>query len=144
MIQGSDFLTGIAKGYCEGIDEVLFCDLPEKHEGIVFRDRATNSFVIYINRQKHICSFKIIFTLFHEIGHIVLSHFDIMFDKKEKPEREFIEIEADNWALRELDLCGSKWPERSLCDECIRFARNTCFLNIDDTRRAAAGIAARR
>ena len=125
IFQKSDFLTAIAKGHDGNIDEVCFFDLPEKYEGLAVRDRRTKRCEIYIDKQKHECSYKVIFTLFHEIGHIVLGHFDIPHGE-DNTERKFIEIEADNWALRQLGISGILGQRGHYCDECIRFARNKC------------------
>jgi hypothetical protein len=142
--QRSEFLTSWARKYCAEIDDVFFCELTDTHLGVAARDRQTKRYEIYLDPRRYRCAYKLIFILFHEIGHIVLGHHDIMLESKGTPERNYIEVEADNWALRELGLSSKKWPERSRCDECIIFDRSECIHHSDSTRSAAAGIAAGR
>lgn len=142
--QRNEFLTSWARKYCAEIDDVFLCKLTEAYLGLAARDRQTKRYEIYLDPRRYHCSYKLIFTLFHEIGHIVLGHYDIMPESKGKSDRNFIEVEADNWALGELGINCKKSSARSRCDECIMFARSECFLHSDSTRCAAAGIAAQR
>lgn len=143
-IQRNDFLTAIAKDYCRDFDAVYFCRLLDPCLGHAAQDRRTSRHEIYLDPRKFRCSYKLFFTLFHEMGHIVLNHFSVIPENKGKPERNFIEIEADNWALKQLGIESAGRPQRSLCDECVRFDRRECFLEISNRQQAAAGIAAGR
>jgi len=70
----SEFLTDIAKGFNDKIEQVRFEKLEPGHLGRVNASGDRDGYRILIDREKLRCSFQTFFVLFHEIAHIELFH----------------------------------------------------------------------
>ncbi|MCX5855626.1 MAG: hypothetical protein NTZ24_13830 [Deltaproteobacteria bacterium] len=128
----SPFLSDIAKKYNKNIQFVMFLKLPGNQAGMVFSRKSFRSHEILIDDRKMPCVYHIFHTLFHEIAHVVLSHFDYSSN-------EFIvtieeqEKEADIWAFQEIgiyDEVGSIKEGEMVCFKCLQSRIRTCMKKI--------------
>lgn len=128
----STFLSDIAKKYNKNIKFVMFAKLTGGHAGIVFARKSFESYEIHIDAQKMPCISHIFRALFHEIAHIVLSHFDYSSDEYLVVIKEQ-EAEADMWAFQEIgifDEGGNIKEGKILCFKCLQSQMQTCLKNI--------------
>jgi len=119
----STFLTQIARKRDSRIKVVRFADLrglPEKPLGIVWR--GSGGFIIELDADRLKCVYKILFTLFHEIGHIRLNHLykGRLFRARDSDQ----EREADGWAFSALGMT-------EICQRCINTSSEICLRGED-------------
>jgi hypothetical protein len=123
------FLTAIARDYNLKVEYVAFCPLQFDHFGEVHRRKSVEQYRILIDRERLSCPYSIIFTLFHEVGHVALGHLGYM--KKHYEENQgTAEAEVDDWAFYRMGLIdagGQVKEEHRLCYECHKTRSMACL-----------------
>ena len=127
----NEFLTDIAKGFNDKIEQVRFEKLDLGHLGRVYPSENRNSYRILIDRGKLRCSFQVFFVLFHEIAHIELFHLGYKFYlASDEYLREGREKEADEWAFKQLGVVKSNGninDADKVCLQCLRSIPKHCL-----------------
>jgi len=129
-IMTSEFLTDIAKGSNEKIEQVRFEKLEPGHLGRVNASGDRDGYRILIDREKLRCSFQIFFVLFHEIAHIELFHVGYRFYLSDEYLREGREKEADEWAFKQLGVVTSNGninDADKVCLQCLQSIPEYCL-----------------
>jgi len=125
----NSFLTAIAKDYNPKIEYVMFCPLQFDHCGEVHRRKSVEQYRILIDREKLSCPYSVIFTLFHEVGHIALGHLGYM-KKHYEENQNAAEAEVDGWAFHRMGLMdkhGQVKEEHKFCYECHKTRSLVCL-----------------
>jgi len=125
----NSFLTAIAKDYDQKVEDVAFCPLQFDHFGEVHRRKSVEQYRILIDRAKLPCPYSVIFTLFHELGHIALGHLGYM-KKHYEENQNAAEAEVDSWAFSRMGLIdehGQVKEEHKLCYKCHRTRSLVCL-----------------
>lgn len=126
----SEFLTDIAKGFNDKIEQVRFEKLGLGHLGRVYPSENRNSYRILIDRGKLRCSFQAFFVLFHEIAHIELFHLGYRFYLSDEYLRKGREKEADEWAFKQIGVVKSNGninDADKVCLQCLRSIPKHCL-----------------
>jgi len=110
----SEFLTDIAKGFNDKIEQVRFEKLEPGHLGRVNASGDRDGYRILIDREKLRCSFQTFFVLFHEIAHIELFHLGYRISlasdeyRREGREKEEQKKRKRRWHLEKSS--GERYP----------------------------------
>jgi len=127
----SEFLTDIAKGFNDKIEQVRFEKLEPGHLGRVNASGDRDGYRILIDREKLRCSFQTFFVLFHEIAHIELFHLGYRISlASDEYRREGREKEADEWAFKQLGIVKSNGninDADKVCLQCLRSIPKHCL-----------------
>jgi hypothetical protein len=119
----NDFLTEIVKEDDSRIRYVMFDpNIQTLGEANAFKD---GSFRILLNGDKLSCFYKLMFILHHEVGHVILGHFN---GRGSSLIRE--EAEADEYAVCRQGLCDDKnriKEEWVTCARCMLEKREDCL-----------------
>jgi len=123
----STFLTQIAQDYDPRIKTVGFTDLSDykgSPRGIIWR-RMAGQYIIEIDADRLQCVHKILFVLFHELGHVKLGH---LHNRAYGALRDdFQETEADRWAFEQLGMT-------EICQRCINTSSKICLKGEEHAR----------
>ncbi len=119
-------MTEIAKSYNPKVEYVAFCGLEGKHLGMAQGRQSFESYRIFIDKEKLICPYQVLFILFHEIAHIELYHLGYRFYKGTHTDQE---EQADNWAFNQMGIIdrGKVKEEGILCLKCIKERSQKCL-----------------
>ena len=127
----SEFLTDIAKGFNDKIEQVRCEKLEPGHLGRVNASGDRDGYRILIDREKLRCSFQTFFVLFHEIAHIELFHLGYRISlASDEYRREGREKEADEWAFKQLGIVKSNGninDADKVCLQCLRSIPKHCL-----------------
>jgi hypothetical protein len=124
------FLTQIAQKYNPKIKSVEVCDLAGICLGAAQKKIGVETYRITIDRDRLICPYQVLFTLYHEVGHIVLFHLGYRYYTKDSSEKLLQEDEADDWAHKQMGIVdenGSPKKEYSLCYKCTKTKSKHCL-----------------
>ena len=125
----NSFLTGLAKKYAPKIEYVAFCELEAKF-GEARRKESYEVYKILIDPNRAICFLRVLFILFHEIGHIVLFHLGYRYYMKNESSYYPKEVEADLWAFEQIgiiDKQGSVRKKYKACHSCMLTRSKKCL-----------------
>jgi len=129
----SDFLTNIAKMHDSRIKSVSFLPIPGMRGAVWKAKPPYDDGKIRIEINPNIaCPHQILYTFFHEVGHVILGHFDL------SPMLRTAEIqkEATNWAFGEmgvLDHKGKVKKANETCYHCIIQQSKICLKGLNIT-----------
>jgi hypothetical protein len=122
----SPFLTEIARDYEDAIEYVSFRDLKGELGLARFR-RGVEWYAIEIDRDRLPCIYRVLFTFFHEVGHVVRRHFNCT---NLNGGYSLIEQDADLFALKQmgmLDGLGKVKRQCELCCRCMKTRSKVCL-----------------
>ena len=131
MGTNNSFLTEIAKKYNPKIEYVEFCKLPADYLGLAQKRQSVEAYRILIDKDKLACPYRILATLFHEIGHIVLGHLQLEYRYyADSPVKLAKEREADRFAFEKLGIVdgyGRPFIKYKDCYNCIATKSENCL-----------------
>lgn len=125
----SPFLSDIAKDHDARIEYVMFTVVPlDGAFGMVQRKTTVDAYRILIDRQRNPCTNRILFTFYHEVGHVILNHLNP--NCQTHVAYRGMEMAADQWAFAQMgmiDACGCPRPERKVCYGCMATQARKCL-----------------
>jgi len=123
-------LLDIAKGYNLKIKEVFFClpELIENNKGMVFASKSPEKYRILLDENLLFCANQVLFTFFHEVGHIILKHLI-----RTEVERFIFKLDwekaANEWAFNQMGIVDQQGQVKgnAHCLECIKCFSRKCL-----------------
>ena len=96
---------------------MAFDDLNGEYLGLALPRTSLHGYEIIIDKDKLVCTHKVLYIFYHELGHIVRRHFGT---NNSNGGRALKEEDADGWAFKEMGMLDGLRRVKKECEACYR------------------------